>query len=93
MTAFRTFRCTPTSPKHFWGPALNWTLPVAAMRDMGDDAAKISPIMTTVLVVYSMLFMRFAWRVGPRNYLLFACHATNEVAQIVQGIRYIVYAR
>lgn len=31
--------------------------------------------------VYSLLFMRFAWRVQPRNYLLLACHACNEVVQ------------
>lgn len=66
---------------------------MAAFTDMGDTPAKISPTMTAVLIVYSLLFMRFAWKVGPRNYLLFACHATNEVAQITQGIRYIVYAR
>jgi len=37
-----------------------------------------------VLAVYSLLFMRFAWMVQPRNYLLLACHASNEVAQCVQ---------
>ncbi|PSS37642.1 hypothetical protein PHLCEN_2v466 [Hermanssonia centrifuga] len=31
------------------------------------------------------------WRVIPRNYLLFACHATNATAQTVQGARYINY--
>ena len=35
--------------------------------------------MTSALCVYSLLFMRFAWEVQPRNYLLFACHACNEV--------------
>ena len=39
------------------------------------------------LCVYSALFMRFAWRVQPRNLLLFACHATNECAQLVQAAR------
>nr|XP_018263161.1 mitochondrial pyruvate carrier-like protein [Kwoniella dejecticola CBS 10117]OBR85319.1 mitochondrial pyruvate carrier-like protein [Kwoniella dejecticola CBS 10117] len=38
-----------------------------------------------------MIFMRFAWRVQPRNYLLFACHATNATAQIVQEGRYLNY--
>ena len=28
--------------------------------------------------VYSALFMRFAWAIQPRNYLLFACHFSNE---------------
>ena len=32
-----------------------------------------------------------AWRVQPRNYLLFACHTTNAVAQSVQGARFINY--
>ena len=38
-----------------------------------------------------MIFMRFAWRVQPRNYLLFACHFTNAGAQIVQEGRFINY--
>lgn len=37
-----------------------------------------------VMCVYSMLFMRFAWMVQPRNYLLLACHATNESVQLYQ---------
>ena len=28
--------------------------------------------------------MRFAWMVQPRNLLLFACHFTNECAQLTQ---------
>ena len=36
------------------------------------------------LIVYSALFMRFALKVQPRNMLLFACHFTNETAQIIQ---------
>lgn len=35
--------------------------------------------------------MRFAWKVQPRNMLLFACHATNEVAQVVQLVRFVNY--
>lgn len=33
--------------------------------------------------------MRFAWKVQPRNMLLFACHATNFTAQNVQGARFV----
>jgi len=47
--------------------------------------------MTGTLVVYSSLFMRFAWLVQPRNYLLFACHTFNVTAQLNQlrrGIQY-----
>lgn len=35
--------------------------------------------------------MRFAWMVKPRNYLLFACHATNATAQTVQTARWFKY--
>lgn len=36
------------------------------------------------MCVYSLLFMRFAWAINPRNYLLFACHASNECVQLNQ---------
>lgn len=39
--------------------------------------------------MYSALFMRFAWMVQPRNYLLLTCHITNEAAQLAQGYRYL----
>jgi mitochondrial pyruvate carrier 1 len=32
-----------------------------------------------------------AWRVIPRNYLLFACHATNATAQLTQEARFVNY--
>lgn len=37
------------------------------------------------------MFMRFAWVVKPRNMLLFACHFTNEGAQLIQMTRFINY--
>ncbi|KAI8808523.1 hypothetical protein BJ742DRAFT_808892 [Cladochytrium replicatum] len=51
----------------------------------------ISPTMTTALILYSGVFMRFAWRVQPRNMLLFACHAANETGQLIQMGRYIEF--
>lgn len=45
----------------------------------------------TALCCYSLTFMRFAYKVQPRNWLLFACHVTNEVAQLIQGGRLINY--
>lgn len=45
----------------------------------------------SALSVYSLMFMRFAWKVQPRNLLLFACHFTNECAQLTQGARFINY--
>lgn len=32
-----------------------------------------------------------AWRVQPRNYLLFACHFANATAQSIQGARFVNY--
>lgn len=32
-----------------------------------------------------------AWRVQPRNYLLFACHLTNATAQSIQEARFLNY--
>ena len=33
------------------------------------------------MCVYSCLFMRFAWEIQPRNYILLSCHAANETVQ------------
>jgi hypothetical protein len=44
--------------------------------------------MTGVMCIYSMLFMRFAWVVKPRNYLLLACHASNETVQLYHFSRW-----
>jgi len=77
---------------HFWGPVANWGLPLAAITDlMHKDEEFISGPMTTALACYSLVFMRFAWRVQPRNYLLFACHATNATAQILNDTRFVRY--
>ncbi|KAI7870733.1 mitochondrial pyruvate carrier [Spinellus fusiger] len=76
---------------HFWGPVANWGIPIAAISDWKKDPDLISGNMTAALCIYSGLFMRFALAVRPVNYLLFACHATNEVAQLVQGYRFIDY--
>lgn len=43
----------------------------------------------SALVCYSAVFMRFAWKVQPRNLLLFACHITNFTAQGAQGFRFL----
>uniref|UniRef100_A0A061RKJ4 Mitochondrial pyruvate carrier n=1 Tax=Tetraselmis sp. GSL018 TaxID=582737 RepID=A0A061RKJ4_9CHLO len=78
---------SPTGPKttHFWGPVANWGFVAAAVYDANTKGPEtISPRMTGVMCVYSALFMRFAWAIQPRNYLLFACHASNEVAQLNQ---------
>ncbi|XP_028391768.1 mitochondrial pyruvate carrier 1-like isoform X2 [Dendronephthya gigantea] len=74
----------PNFSTHFWGPVANWGIPLAAIADMKKDPEYISGKMTTALCIYSALFMRFAWKVQPRNLLLLACHITNETAQIIQ---------
>lgn len=62
------------------------------------DEAAITPVLFVLvcflllaLCCYSLLFMRFAYKVQPRNWLLFACHLTNESAQLIQGGRLIKY--
>ncbi|NXF93539.1 MPC1 protein, partial [Eubucco bourcierii] len=77
--------------QHFWGPVANWGLPIAAINDMKKSPEIISGRMTFALCCYSLTFMRFAYKVQPRNWLLFACHLTNEVAQLIQGGRLIKY--
>jgi len=73
---------------HFWGPVANWGIALAGVYDMTQkDASYISMPMTGTLAVYSLAFMRFAWRVQPRNYILFACHIFNEAVQLTQLYR------
>lgn len=76
---------------HFWGPVANWGIPLAAIADVKKDPQIISGKMTVALAVYSAVFMRFAWRVKPRNLLLLACHFTNEGAQLTQLVRFLNY--
>ncbi|XP_052025888.1 mitochondrial pyruvate carrier 1 isoform X1 [Apodemus sylvaticus] len=82
---------TPRNSTHFWGPVANWGLPIAAFNDMKKSPEIISGRMTFALSCYSLAFMRFAYKVQPRNWLLFACHVTNEVAQLIQGGRLISF--
>jgi len=76
---------------HFWGPVANWGIPIAAFADIKKDPKFISGKMTAALCLYSMVFMRFAWKVQPRNLLLLACHMTNEAAQLTQAYRFVNY--
>lgn len=59
--------------------------------DYQKDAEYISGPMTGSLIAFSAIFMRYSLAVTPKNYLLFACHFVNEVAQLGQGARYINY--
>ena len=82
-SGFAAWVNSPAGPRttHFWGPVANWGLVLAGVLDMKKPAEAISVNMTTVLCGYSLLFMRFAWMVVPRNYLLLSCHVCNEAVQ------------
>ncbi|CEM09255.1 unnamed protein product [Vitrella brassicaformis CCMP3155] len=84
---FKTYGMTT----HFWGPIANWGFVIAGLNDMTKSPEVISARMTGVLCVYSMLFMRFAYMVQPRNWLLFACHFCNEGVQLTQLGRRMAY--
>ena len=64
----------------------------AAVYDASFKGPEIIDVtMTGVMIGYSSLFMRFAWAVQPRNYLLFACHSFNVTAQLNQLRRAVEY--
>lgn len=77
--ALTNFLKSPMGPRtiHFWAPVANWGIAMAGILDFNKPVECISERMTSVLAVYSAMFMRFAWRVQPRNYILLACHACN----------------
>lgn len=77
QSPLNTFDCSYPPPplsslSQTQGPVANWGFVIAGMMDTQKPPEKISPNMTAVMAFYSTLFMRFAWRVQPRNYLLFA---------------------
>ncbi|EXJ79353.1 small nuclear ribonucleoprotein B and B' [Capronia epimyces CBS 606.96] len=76
---------------HFWGPASNFGIPVAAVLDTKKDPEIISGTFTAALTVYSATFMRYALAVTPKNYLLFGCHFVNFNAQLTQMYRWYDY--
>ncbi|KAI0013527.1 hypothetical protein F4779DRAFT_400124 [Xylariaceae sp. FL0662B] len=76
---------------HFWGPASNFGIPVAAVMDTQKSPELISGPMTFALCIYSATFMRYALAVTPQNYLLFACHFVNEGSQLTQGYRFLAW--
>jgi hypothetical protein len=74
------------------GALANWTIPLAGiahMRSGKDPATTIDPVMTTSLIFYSMLFMRWALAISPYNPMLFVCHFSNECIQLTQMARYL----
>ena len=83
MDQIKLFMNSPLGPKttHFWGPVANWGFVLSGIMDASKPPEKISMNMSVVLFFYSVLFMRFAWQVKPRNYLLLGCHFSNSMAQ------------
>lgn len=79
----------------FWGGAgaiAGWGMTGAAIYDASlHDADIISLNMTSVMIVYSSLFARWAYVVKPQNLLLCSCHLSNIVAQCNQMRRAIEY--
>ena len=54
----------------------------AAIFDAANSGPEIISLnMTSVLLVYSSLFARWAWVVQPRNTLLCGCHVANIIGQ------------
>eukprot|EP00605_Chrysophyceae_sp_TOSAG23-4_P002220 GSChrysophyteH1.ASY1.ANO1.2463.1 assembled CDS len=88
---FRGVRANLNHPEHgwktthFWGPVANWGLVAAAVYDATfNPAEKIDIAMTGTMIAYSATFLRFFWKVIPRNPLGIACHAFNITAQCNQ---------
>jgi hypothetical protein len=43
------------------------------------------------MCIYSLFFMRFAYMIQPRNYLLMVCHISNEAVQLNQLRRWLTW--
>lgn len=74
------------------GAAANWLIPIAALKNVRDQpAGNIDPVMTSVLCLYSSVFVRWAIAIAPPNYPLFACHVTNASAQATNLVKYAAF--
>mmetsp|Transcript_24795 Transcript_24795/g.65513 ORF Transcript_24795/g.65513 Transcript_24795/m.65513 type:complete len:237 (-) Transcript_24795:54-764(-) len=70
---------------HFWGPIANWGLGLSGAYDAATLGPEVvNERMSATQVLYSTLFVRFAWQVQPRNYILASCHTFNVCAQTNQ---------
>lgn len=67
-----------------WGPPLLPKTPHHTLSHAAPLSVCVSLSLSKAMCVYSLLFMRFAWEITPRNYILLACHASNEVVQLNQ---------
>jgi len=73
------------------GTIANCGIPLAAITHIyaKKDPQTIDPKLTTVLCIYSVLFMRWSLAIEPPNFPLLVMHITNEVAQLTQLGRYL----
>ena len=75
-----------------WGAAAGWGMTGSAIYDANLKGPEIISLnMTSVMLVYSSLFARWAWVVKPQNLALCACHVSNVIAQSNQMRRAIEY--
>lgn len=69
----------------FWGglgAVAGWGMTGSAIYDASLKGPEIISLnMTSVMLVYSSLFARWAWVVKPQNLALCACHVSNVFAQ------------
>ena len=78
------------SSAQFWGglgAAAGWGMTGSAIYDASLKGPEIISLnMTSVMLVYSSLFARWAWVVKPQNLALCACHVSNVFAQVRQPL-------
>ncbi|KAK1266015.1 hypothetical protein QJS04_geneDACA016689 [Acorus gramineus] len=91
MATLRAFINNPVGSEttHFWGLPPIGSSSLQDWLDMNKPPEMTSDNMIAAMCVYSGLFMRFAWMVQPRNYLLLACDASNETVQVYQLSRWV----
>ena len=83
LSAYHAVSATSPSYDVFSLPCVSLQA-ITHMMSSKDPATTIDPVMTSSLVVYSILFMRWAIAVTPANYPLLVCHICNEIAQLAQ---------
>lgn len=73
----------------YLGAATNWLIPVAAVTNiLYQPPENINIVMTGVLAMYSMAFMRWSLAITPANYPLCGMHCLNVMAQSTLGVKY-----
>lgn len=93
--AYEISHCQDSPAKFFGfvGACCNWFLGLSAVLDasrLGPEVIQVP--MTLVLLMYSLLFGRWAgWDVSPKNFILSGSHMFNVCAQLYQLRRALIY--